>query len=82
MTAGQGVNGAFPGPSGSGHAGPETRFNHHCKFLPANTAASSAAAAFSPSFLESYFKSTRRKAVCQKQVRSSAIAAGRLAAKN
>ena len=30
----------------------------------------------------SYFNSTRRKAVCQKQVRSLAIAAGRLAAKN
>ena len=39
-------------------------------------------AAFSLSFLESYFKSTRRKVVCQKQVRSLAIAAGPLAEKN
>ena len=36
MTAGQGVNGAFPGPSGSGHAGPETRFRavHDLYFEP------------------------------------------------
>jgi len=67
---------------GSGHAATGTRFNHHRKFSPVNTAASSAAAAFSLSFLESYFKPTRRKIVCQKLVRSLAIAAGRLAAKN
>ena len=56
MTAGQGVNAAF----GVRPCWTLNSFQSPPQVLTANTAASNVAAAFSPSFLEFYFKSTWR----------------------